>query len=238
MPVNLGGNEINSLGVKLLNDTQFVKTNLTYLWDAGLTSSYPGSGTSWFEWVDPSARTGTFTNGPTFSTLGGGSVLFDGSNDYIEFSTFALGDPPWSVSFWIRTASATGGLFSHYSGGPVFNGFNVDSGRMQYVYYNNLGWNYAPTSTTSVNNNTWQYLTYSTGASGTSTFTYYLNGTADGTFTPAGNGVSGGAMGSIGSLWGFNYFNGYIAHVSVHRAQLTTTQILQNYNSTRQRFGV
>ena len=237
MPLNISGNEINSLGAKLLNDTQFVKTNLTYLWDAGLTSSYPGSGTTWTEWVSGTYN-GTFTNGPTFSTLGGGSVLFDGSNDYVQFSTFNLGSPPWSVSFWFKTSAADGGLFSHYSGGPVGNAFETQSGKLTYRYYNNLGWNQSPASSTSINTNTWVYATFSTGASGTSTFTYYLNGVADGTFTPAGSGVGGGAMGSIGSLWGFSYWNGYIAHLSVHGVQLTATQILQNYNSTRQRFGV
>jgi len=238
MPVNLGGNEINSLGAKLLNDTQFVKTNLTYLWDAGLTSSYPGSGTSWYEWVDSSARTGTLTNGPTFSTLGGGSILFDGTNDQVRFSTFDLGSVPWSVSFWVKTSS-NGGLFSHWSGGPVYNAFSIESGKMQYIYYNNNGWNYAPTSTTSVITNTWLYLTYSTGATGTSTFSYYLNGVADGTFTPVSNGVAGGNMGVFGSTWdGGGQWAGYLAHVSVHRTQLTTSQILQNYNATRQRFGV
>ena len=237
MPLNLGGNEINSLGVKLINETQLVKANLTYLWDAGLTSSYTGYGTTWTEWVS-GTNNGTFTNGPTFSTLGGGSVLFDGSNDHIRISTFYLGSPPWSVSFWVKTSSLNGGLFSHWDGGPVGNGFNIQDGKMQYIYYNNLGWNYASLSTTVLNTNTWQYLTYSTGASGTSTFTYYLNGVADGIFTPAGTGVSNNAMGVFGSLWSHNYFNGYMAHLSVHRVQLTTTQILQNFNSTRQRFGV
>lgn len=238
MPVNLGGNELNSLGTKLLNDTSLIKTNLTFLWDAGLISSYPGSGTSWYEWVDPSARTGTLTNGPTFSTLGGGSILFDGTNDQVRFSTFDLGSPPWSVSFWVRTSS-NGGLFSHWSGGPVYNAFKIDDGKMRYMYYNNAGWNDAPLSNTTVTTNTWQYLTYSTGAGPTSTFTYYLNGVADGTFSPVSNGIGSGNMGVFGSTWdGGGQWAGYLAHVSIHRVQLTASQILQNFNSTRQRYGV
>jgi hypothetical protein len=237
MPVNLGGNEINSVGVRLLNDTSLYKTNLVWLWDAGLISSYPGSGGTWTEWVS-GTNNGTLTNGPTYSNVGGGSILFDGSNDYISFNTFTLGGPPWSVSFWFKTSSTDGGLFSHYSGGPVGNAFETQSGKLTYRYYNNLGWNQSPASTTSVNTNTWVYATFSTGASATSTFTYYYNGIADGTFTPAGTGVGGGNMGSIGMLWGFSNFNGYIAQVSVHTTQLSAAQILQNYNSQRQRFGV
>lgn len=238
MPLNLGGNEINSLGAKLLNETQFVKTNLSYLWDAGLTSSYPGSGTSWYEWKSNNT-TGVFTNGPSYSTLGGGSVYFDGSNDYVAIPTISLGSVPWSVSFWIKTTDAgQKGLYSHWSGGPVYNGFGINSGKMQYLYYNNAGWQYSPDSTTAINTNNWVYITYSTGATSTSTFTFYVNGVAAGTFTPASNGVGSGNMGSFGVYWDWGYYNGYIAHVSQHNVQLTTAQILQNFNSTRQRFGV
>ena len=240
MPINLNGSEINSLGAKLINDTSFVKTNLSYLWDAGLTSSYPGSGTSWYEWVDSTTKTGTFTNGPYYSTLGGGSVFFDGSNDMIEIPTFSLPSVPWSVSFWIKTtATSQCALFSHWSGGPVYNGFGLYNGYLQYVYYNNSnGWNYSPTSTTYVATNNWVYVTYSTGAGPTSTFTFYVNGVAAGTFTPVGDGIGSGNMGSFGMYWGWGYYSGYMAHCSTYNTQLSTSQILQNFNATRQRFGI
>jgi hypothetical protein len=239
MPVNLGGNEINNLGVKLLNETQFEKTILTSIWDAGLTSSYPGTGTSWYEWKNNN-RTGTFTNGPSYSTQGGGSIFFDGSNDYVEIPTFSLGSVPWSVSFWIKTTATNQcALFSHWSGGPVYNGFALVNGYLQYTYYNSShGWNYSPQSTTYVANNNWVYVTYSTGASATSTFTFYVNGVAAGTFTPVGDGIGSGNMGSFGMYWGWGFYSGYMATCSIHNSQLTQAQILQNFNSTRQRFGV
>lgn len=222
-----------------MNETQFVKTNLSYMWDAGLTSSYPGSGNSWYEWKDNTSRTGTFTNGTYYSTLGGGSVYFDGSNDYVEFSTFSLSSVPWSVSFWIKTSTLSQcALFSHYSGGPVYNGFGLVNGYLQYTYYNNAGWNYSPQSTTYIANNNWTYVTYSTGDGPTSTFTFYTNGVASGTFTPTSNGIGSGNMGSFGMYWGWGFYNGYLAHCSVHNVQLTQAQILQNFNSTRQRFGI
>jgi hypothetical protein len=239
MPVNLGGNEINNLGVKLLNETQFEKTILTSIWDAGLTSSYSGTGTSWYEWKNNN-RTGTFTNGPSYSTQGGGSIFFDGSNDYVEIPTFSLGSVPWSVSFWIKTTATNQcALFSHWSGGPVYNGFGLVNGYLQYTYYNSShGWNYSPQSTTYVANNNWVYVTYSTGASATSTFTFYVNGVAAGTFTPVGDGIGSGNMGSFGMYWGWGFYSGYMATCSIHNSQLTQAQILQNFNSTRQRFGV
>jgi hypothetical protein len=237
MPLDLTGNVVTSLGVKLLNNTSFITTNLKYLWDAGMSISYPGSGTSWYEFTDSTARTGTLTNGPVFSNLGGGSIYFDGGNDQVRFSTFDLGGPPWTVSFWIKTVS-DGGLFSHFSGGPVYNAFEIQSGKLTYRYYNNSGWNQSPPSSTSVNTNVWLYVSF-VASSATGTFTYYLNGVADGTFTPVSNGVGSGNMGVLGSTWdGGGQWNGFMAQCSIHSTNLSASQILQNYNAQRQRFGV
>ena len=51
--------------------------------DAGNASSYPGSGTSWTD-LSSNGRNGTLTNGPTYSSADGGSIVFDGSNDYVQ----------------------------------------------------------------------------------------------------------------------------------------------------------
>ncbi len=239
MPINLNSNEINSLGVKLLNNTSYVTSNLVSLWDAGIPASYPGSGNSWYEFVDSSSRTGTLTNGPTYSSADGGSIVFDGSNDQVRFSTFSLPGVPWSVSFWIKTTTtAQCALFSHWDGGPVYNGFGLNNGYLQYTYYNNNGWNYSPLSNTLVNTNRWVYVTYATGAGSTSTFTFYTNGVASGTFTPVSNGIGSGNMGVFGLYWGWGYYTGHMAHCSIHNTQLSATQILQNFNATRLRFGV
>lgn len=239
MPINLKGNELNSVGANAVVNGGFITSNLAYLWDAGLSSSYPGSGNLWYEWVDPSLRIGTLQNGTAYSTLGGGSIYFDGADDYVTFDTFNLGSPPWSVSFWIKTTTtAQCALFSHYSGGPVYNGFGLAGGYLQYTYYNNNGWNYSPYSTVPINTNNWVYVTYSTGSTSTATFNFYTNGVPSGTFTPVSNGIGSGNMGSFGRYWGWGSYGGYMAQCSVHWTQLSNAQIIQNFNATRQRFGV
>jgi hypothetical protein len=238
MPVNLSGNELNSLGTKLLNDTTLLKSNLIAVWDPGLTSSYPGSGTNWDNWV-ANNRNWSLTNGPTFSTAGGGSIVFDGSNDYAAYrdgGSWTLGTP-FTVNFWIRTSSASDmGLMSHYSGGPVNSGMWISGGKLAYAYYNG-DWRYNFSTGTAVNTGNWVMVTYASPSASNGTIVTYVNGIADWSFTVTG-GHSSSNIGSLGILWGFAYFNGSMAQVTAYDVQHSATQVLQNFNSTRQRFGV
>ena len=49
--------------------------------DAGWYPSYSGSGTTWKD--IKGTNNGTLTNGPTFNSANGGSIVFDGVDDYI-----------------------------------------------------------------------------------------------------------------------------------------------------------
>lgn len=65
------------------NTTENIVTdNLIMHIDPGKASSYPGTGTSIYD-LSPTGNTGTLINGPSFSSINGGSLVFDGSNDYI-----------------------------------------------------------------------------------------------------------------------------------------------------------
>lgn len=55
--------------------------------DSGNASSYSGSGTTWTD-LSGNGRTGTLTNGPTYSASSGGILNFDGDNDYVVISGY------------------------------------------------------------------------------------------------------------------------------------------------------
>lgn len=237
MPINLGGNDLNNLGAKLLNDTSLINTNLANLWDFGLRSSYPGSGNVLYTFT-ASGMYWNLINGPIYSTVGGGSLVFDGSNDYLEYGnagSWTL-NPPFTVNFWIRTTNAGGGLMSHYSGGPVNSAMFIAGGKLAYAYYNG-DWRYSYSTGTSINTNNWVMVTYAAPAASDGTIMTYVNGVNDWNFTVTG-GHFGSTIGSIGSRWGFDFFNGNIAHVSVYSGQHSASQVLHNFNATRQRFGI
>lgn len=49
--------------------------------DAANKNSYPGSGTTWYD-LSGNGYDATLVNGPTYSNDNGGSIVFDGDNDY------------------------------------------------------------------------------------------------------------------------------------------------------------
>ena len=56
---------------------------LVFAVDAANKKSYPGSGTTWTDLAG--SNDGTLTNGPTFNSGDGGSIVFDGTDDLVDF---------------------------------------------------------------------------------------------------------------------------------------------------------
>ena len=67
---------------------QQITSNLILHLDAGNTSSYPGTGTTWTD-LSGNGYNGTLTNGPTYDSNNQGSIVTDGSNDFILIGTVA-----------------------------------------------------------------------------------------------------------------------------------------------------
>jgi len=60
-----------------------VSAGLVMYLDAGNVLSYPGTGNTWFD-LSPNSNNGTLINSPTYSTANGGSILFNGSNQFVN----------------------------------------------------------------------------------------------------------------------------------------------------------
>ncbi len=240
MPINLSGNEINTLGVKLLNDTNIPLSNLIYYWDAGLTSSYPGSGTTWFDFIGN--RNGTLNNGPVYNSGNGGYLAFDGSNDSCTFSTFNLGNGnlAWTIHAWIRTASGAstslgqGSIFSNSSPGPVYSAIGVTGNVISYYTYHSSTWNRINGSIT-VNDNTWRLLTWVQKTN------YFMDGYVNGALD-LNNGYAESGNNNPIDIMGASWAGAFQCNIGLTAVYLNTShsqsQILQFYNGTRQRFGV
>ena len=81
---------------------KIVTDGLVLCLDAGNPNSYPGSGNTWKD-LSRGRNNGTLVNGPTFSGANGGSLVFDGVNDYnqhINLQNFINQDI--TISLWVN----------------------------------------------------------------------------------------------------------------------------------------
>ena len=207
--------------------------------DAGNTKSYPGSGTTWFD-KSGYGNNGTLTNGPTFSSLNGGSIVFDGSNDYGNISTSPNLTNPLTICAFVNTSVVTGSNQVIY--GPNANGqdnwLSISNNRAQiYATQTSDVNNFVVTGTTVIQANTWYHIT---GIVNDNVTSLYVNGVFEAASSAQAFTVGGwNSTARIGQrATGQFPFNGRIAYVYGYNRALSPQEILQNYNATKSRFNL
>jgi hypothetical protein len=212
-----------------------VEDGLVLCLDAGSKRSYPGTGTTWTDTVG--GNDGTLTNGPTFSSANGGSIVFDGSNDTVNTgvnpaSLVGNGNPA-TISAWFYSYTTAQRLFF---GQGTTNRFYIEQYNRNGSLVAHWGFGDSQNSATSqafINTNTWYNYTATYDGS---VAKGYLNGVNTDTTSIGGSKNYGGSL-SVGS-WGNNgfYFSGRISTVNVYNRALTADEIRRNYLSTKERY--
>ena len=210
---------------------KMVTDGLVLSLDAANTKSYPRSGTTWTD-LSGNSNTGTLTNGPTFSAGNMGSIVFDGTNDYVNISSLITGNQSFSWGAWINpTATGTPVLFGNVSNGlAMISYWDSANNKVRVGTYGND----RLTSGTAIPPSTWGYTFWTWNGT---TLTSYTNGIADGTATGFSFNISN-LYTTIGNSVNSQYFTGRIAQTLVYNRALTAAEILQNYNATKNRFGL
>ena len=217
--------------------TNIVTNGLVLFLDANNTNSYPGSGTSWYD-LSGNGNTGTLTNGPTFSGENGGTIVFDGVDDYVNVANASsLNASAQTISVWYNATVLPGResvLVAKHDTGGSWNGYNMWAGNNTQIKVGSTGYNSGlGTGVTNV----WYHLTlaYTSNVS----LTGYVNGVSMGTSGLANLSISSNPL-RIGrspdSFW--SLFTGKISVVTVYNRQLTADEVLQNFSAIRTRFGV
>ena len=235
----------------LAHSPRIVTDNLVFYLDSANTKSYPGSGTTWTD-----LKNGGYDatlNGPSWSNTNSGIFTYDGTDDRATFdkSTFTLGST-FTIEVWYRfTSSETnvfnnGGLFTQGADGDwntsVGSNKGLILGANQIVYKTSGGttiWT-AYTSTPSQNNWHQFVFTFNAGTGnvlidgGTSTIYSATNFQSSYSNT---NGMYGVGLADKTSNYRGEMI-GDIAIFKVYNVVLTASEIEQNYNTLRGRFGI
>jgi Concanavalin A-like lectin/glucanases superfamily len=198
--------------------------------DAGNPDSYSGTGSTWYD-LSTSGNNATFINNPTYSSGNGGAIVFNGSNNYAT-----LGNPSslnilnFTIGAWIKSSS-----FANYEN-PIFKGDNTQ-GQYGIIINSSGNWgiqpNYAFTSS-QIYLNTWTYIV---GTYDGSQVTTYKDGIQISQYS-IGQAYHGTEVTIGADIINNRYFNGYIAISQIYNRPLSPTEILQNYNVTKGRFGL
>lgn len=233
----------------LSHSPRIVTNGLVGCWDAGNPKSYPRSGTTWTD-LSGQGNTGTLRNSTTYSSVNLGKFVLDGVNQDIDCGNnasinFDTGD--FTVSIWFRrftnvtnnlrvlskagsndTADATGAGFSFY-GDDASLTFTVNpTGTRTFL---------GGAGQFDISLNQW-YNAVGLVQRGVS-MRLYKNGDSGITTTAPVGSVSGSTSLYLGSNRGLNlYWPGEISNVSLYNRALSDSEIKQNFNALRGRFGV
>ena len=209
-----------------------VTDGLVFAIDAGSARSYDGT-TTINSLVGSS--TGTLTNGVTYQSINGGVFDFDGVDDNINTNfTIPAGDR--SMDLWIKydTLASSGG------GGYSLTGVQQSGGRYLYsgIQSNGSGYSYAGNTGGAYNYTfsaaTWYYIA-TVMDSGTTR--HYVNGAQVATRTYTSS-VASTTPVMIGAINSQHEIDGLIPITRIYNKTLTATEVKQNFNAQKSRFGL
>ena len=228
-----------------------ITEDLVLYYDFDNTDSYP-SGTTVTD-LSASDYTGTLVNGPVYSSVNGGILNFDGSNDYIDTNNsiasesftinawFKLSDvsvarmliskeenvvggAPWNYRMYLD--QTTGHLIGDIAQVPISGGGSGDTKSMLYPV--------------NMADNIWHYTTFSRDAD-TNTVKLYV----DGILVEESSDVLSGTIMNNQNVWigrsavgGGSYpLNGSIGSILIYDRALTDEEVNTNYLATKDRFA-
>ena len=231
-------------------DYEAIVTNgLVLNLDAGFTPSYPTTGTTWYD-VSSSGNNGTLTNGPTFNSANSGSISFDGVDDYAtaNYPSSFLGNPSFSIGGWFKRSGTwnSGATWGIGNGGTNINTYNWSyDNTIGIDLYGNTTFNTFQTYSLTE----WKYIiwTYNGSTFTTSNVIIYINGTpyTGNNLTvirESGNipNVVGSslALGRVSSNENQYYGKPVIGNFQMYNRVLSQSEITQNFNAQKGRFGL
>jgi hypothetical protein len=231
-----------------------VTSGLVLHLDAANSKSYPGSGTTWTD-LSGLGNHGTLVNGPTYSASNGGSIVFDGTNDYVTVphsTSLNITGNTITIEAIFKTSYDPGiGVYpallaKRYSYG-VNNGAyglwidNATGNRKNLFVVCTAGAETSVGGIIRVNDNTFHYVTCVYDGTNLS---FYNNGVLSSQTALSGNiltqnqpiligtGVVGGVINST------YYYRDSMYLYRIYNSALSADEVAQNFEANRGRYGL
>lgn len=237
-----------------------ITSNLVLNLDAANPSSYPGTGSTWFD-ISGNNNNATLYNGISFSSGDGGSLVFDGINDYakaslsstVQVRSFSIWfytsvaftpdfDPSSNVGYSMANFGTTGTINSYdgitkgnWTGGAT----NETIG---YYQHDPQGFIYM-TDTVSIG---WHQFAMNYNSSA-GIYDFFVDGvqknvsiaTQGNRGLMSTNRVIIGSSGDPSTVSGTTYYGKHnFSQILLYTTALTSQQILQNFDAVRGRYNI
>lgn len=223
-----------------------VTKNLVLHLDAADKNSYPGSGNDWYDLSGN--NNGTLINGVAYDGNNAGSLIFDNIDDYVTLGTPSLLNGvqvPLTICIWAKSNGfgsydVLWGVDKSTSGSGLYSMLRVNSGALRYYTSTSTG-SFQSRGTFSVMSGSWNfYAVVMSGSISSPVVTIYLNSASE---TTTFSSLSATPDLTVDFRIGSNeraneYWNGNIANVMWYNRALSSTEVAQNYNATKGRFGL
>ena len=217
----------------LAHSPSIVTDGLALCLDAANTKSYSGSGTTWTD-MSGKENDGTLTNGPTFNSDNLGSIRFDGSNDFVSIPNVTL-SKNCSILLWFKDNNPGNwsDVFTFQTGADGTASRLEKHGNVAYQY----NWYFGGfVSGTVLFNHTGTKYDFISLVFDDTNATCYQNAVQTAQSASSDFGTASNIR--FGVRQTYSYWRGNIAQVSIYHRPLTATEVLQNYNATKGRFGI
>jgi hypothetical protein len=226
---------------------RIVTDGLVLALDAGNTKSYPGSGTTWYD-LSGNGNNGILANGVGYNSNNGGSLSFDGVDEYVQFSSTTISRNGGAFSIWFYVDD-----FTNFAAGKTVNSRILvrgdDTYRKMIALYNG-GYGYEnntnsnpgelagrttpPYSSSAITSGQWINFVMSNGNSQS---TFYINGVFDRTLNVSDDlqlrYIGYGAFDRTNYP---DYLKGKVSNFKIYNRALTAVEVQQNYNALKSRF--
>jgi hypothetical protein len=214
-----------------------IQDGLVLCLDASDRNSYVSGSSTWFD-LSGNNNSGSLVNGPTFNTGSLGSIVFDGTNDYVDCGSTPLGyTDDVTVSVWFSLLSFAN-IYNYiavkYGGG---RGWILNTSNNVLRVDGRAGGSYRVVeSNVPVNLNQWYDFTFVKQGI---VWMIYANGTLNTSQSFVGDtSIFSSSNLTVSDSYGPSSINGRVGNFKVYNRALSAQEVLQNYNATKGRFGL